>query len=155
MAATEIAEFENIAASLSARTIAIAGGDREGDLLLYKYLREQAYVRQCILVGDETEMRQAAEGLGLELAAADIMGTGSQEETAANIHELAQSDRADQMGKYGRALVSGPGQFKPVVYWKPARRPCTGGGVSWRGGLLNGIDGKNGNDKSHLSHQSH
>jgi butyrate kinase len=99
MAATEIAEFENIAASLSARTIAIAGGDREGDLLLYKYLREQAYVRQCILVGDEGEMRQAAEGLGLELAAADIMGTGSQEETAATILELARSDRADVIQK--------------------------------------------------------
>ena len=100
-------------------------------------------------------MREAAELLDLDIPSEDVIGTDSQEETAANIHELAQSDRADQMGKYGRALVSGPGQFKPVVYWKPARRPCTGGGVSWRGGLLNGIDGKNGNDKSHLSHQSH
>ena len=110
-------------------------GDRKGDLLLYQKLRDKEYVKQCILVGDEKQMREAAELLDLDIPSEDVIGTDSQEETAANIHELAQSDRADQMGKYGRALVSGPGQFKPVVYWKPARRPCTGGGVSWRGGL--------------------
>jgi len=99
MAATEIAEFESIAASLSPRTITIAGGDREGDLLVYKYLREQAYVRQCILVGDETEMRKAAERLGMEIPAEDIIGTDSQEETAATIFELSRSDRADVIQK--------------------------------------------------------
>ena len=99
MAATEIAEFERIAASLSARTIAIAGGDRKADLLVYKYLREQAYVRQCLLVGDEGEMRSAAERLGMDLAAEDLMGTESQEETAEIILELARSDRANVIQK--------------------------------------------------------
>ncbi len=99
MAATEIAEFERIAASLSPRTIAIAGGDREADLLVYKYLREQTYVRQCLLVGEESEMRSAAERIGMELAAEDLIGTDSQEETAETILELARSDRADVIQK--------------------------------------------------------
>lgn len=99
METTKIEDFERIAASLSPRTITIAGGDREGDLLVYKELREKAYVRQCILVGDESEMRKAAENLGMEIAAEDIMGTASQEETAETIFELSRSDRADVIQK--------------------------------------------------------
>lgn len=99
MAAAEIAEFESIAASLSPQTIAIAGGDRKGDLLLYRKLRDKDYVRQCILVGDEEEMRKAAELLELDIPAADIIGTDSQEETAEAILDLGQSDRADVIQK--------------------------------------------------------
>lgn len=99
MATAEIAEFESIAASLSPRTIVIAGGDREGDLHLYRKMRDKQYVRQCLLVGDETTMRKAAESLDLDIPAEDIIGTSSQEETAANIYELARSDRADVIQK--------------------------------------------------------
>ena len=99
MAATEIAEFEKIAASLSPRTITIAGGDREADLRVYQYLREQAYVRQCLLVGDEAAMRSAAERIGLELTDEDLIGTASQEETAETILDLARTDRADVIQK--------------------------------------------------------
>jgi len=99
MAVTQILEFEGIAASLLPQTIAIAGGDREGDIELYRNLRDKPYVEQCILVGEEREMHNAAEGLGLDINPADIIATDSQEETAARIHDLSQSDRAGVIQK--------------------------------------------------------
>ena len=99
MATTEIAEFESMAASLSPQTIAVAGGDREGDLLLYRSLRDKPYVKQCILVGNEEEMLEAASRLELEIPVADIVGTDSQEQTAETIHGLARSGKADVIQK--------------------------------------------------------
>lgn len=99
MPPTEIAEFENIAASLAPQAVAIAGGDRQCDLGLYQQLREKPYVRQCILVGDRADMRAAAERLGIDLAEDDVVATNSQEETAARILELAQTNRADVIQK--------------------------------------------------------
>ncbi len=99
MPPTEIAQFEEIAASLTSQVVAVAGGDREGDLLLYRQLREKAYVKQCILVGDEADMHREAERLGFSVSSEDIVATTSQEETAERILELAQSDRVDVIQK--------------------------------------------------------
>lgn len=99
MPPTEIAEFEKIAASLTPQAVAIAGGDREADLVLYQQLREKPYVKQCFLVGDEADMHREAEKLGFSVSPEDIVGTTSQEETAACILELAQTNRADVVQK--------------------------------------------------------
>ena len=99
MAAVNIADFETIAASLAPQVIAIAGGDRHCDLTLYHELREKPYVRQCVLIGDAAEMRRGAEHLGFAIASEDVVGTASQEETAAAILELGRSGRADIIQK--------------------------------------------------------
>jgi len=99
MAATEIAQFESIAESLTPQTIAIAGGDREGDLLLYRNVRDKPYVKQCVLVGNEKDMLAAASRLELEIPTADIVGTDSQEQTAETILELARSGRTNVIQK--------------------------------------------------------
>lgn len=94
-----ISEFQNIASTLPPQRVYIAGGDRGEDISLYACLRQKPFVRQCVLVGNESEMKQAAGKLGISIDPADIVGTFSQEETATKIMEMARSGQAEVIQK--------------------------------------------------------
>lgn len=94
-----IADFQKIASALPGRRVFIAGGDREEDISLYTVLKKKTFVKQCVLVGNETTMKQAAEKLNTSIAASDIIATQSQEETAAKIKDLARDGQAEIIQK--------------------------------------------------------
>ena len=94
-----IADFQEIASSLPGRRVFIAGGDREEDILLYSCLTKKTFVKQCILVGNEATMKQAAEKLNVSVQKSDIIATQSQEETAARIKDLARDSQAEIIQK--------------------------------------------------------
>ncbi len=99
MPPTKIAEFENIAASLSPRITAIAGGDRECDVALYGQLRQKPYIKQCIIVGNDEAMRETSARLGFDIPDEDIIDAKSQEAVAETIFELAKDARIDVIQK--------------------------------------------------------
>jgi butyrate kinase len=90
-----VASLQSIASRLSPKTVVIAGGDRKEDLSVVKSLRGHAFVKRCILVGDEAGIRDAARRLRLALVPADIVATTSQEETARRTIELIEQGVAD------------------------------------------------------------
>ena len=105
MSMIQISEFQNIAAALPPQRVYIAGGDREEDISLYACLRRKPFVSQCLLVGDANGMQEAAGRLGVALDPADTVGTGSQEETAATIMEMA---KRGQVGVIQKGNISTP-----------------------------------------------
>lgn len=90
-----ISDLQGIAATLPPKTVLIAGGDRKEDLAVVKSLQDQPFVSRCILVGNEAAILEAAGQLEMSIPPEDIIGTASQEETAARTMELVEQDAAD------------------------------------------------------------
>jgi len=84
-----------IAGHLRPKTVIIPGGDREDDLRLVESARDHGIVERCILVGDQSAIRQAAHKVGIDVADEDIIATKSQEETAARTIECVQQGSID------------------------------------------------------------
>jgi phosphate butyryltransferase len=90
-----VSDLVLLAGALPARTVIIPGGDRTDDLLLVESARDHGIVERCILVGSESRIRAAAEIVGIEVPAADILATTSAEETAARTVELISAGAVD------------------------------------------------------------
>ena len=90
-----IANLQKIASRLPPKTVVIAGGDRKEDLSVVKSLQGHAFVKRCILVGDEAAIREAAKRLRLVVHPADVVATASPEETARRTIELIEAGVAD------------------------------------------------------------
>jgi phosphate butyryltransferase len=78
-----VSDLVLLAGTLPARTVIIPGGDRTEDLLLVESARDHGIVDRCILVGDGAAIRTAAQIVGVEVPATDIVATANAEETAA------------------------------------------------------------------------
>ena len=90
-----VSDLVLIAGQLAPKTVIIPGGDREDDLRLVESSRDHGIVERCILVGDEAAIRRAAAAVRIAVADDDIIGTASQEETAARTIELVQRGGVD------------------------------------------------------------
>jgi len=90
-----VSDLAIIAGHLRPKTVIIPGGDREDDLRLVESARDHGVVERCILVGDESAIRLAAEKVGISIADEDIVGTPSQEDTAARTVECVRQGGAD------------------------------------------------------------
>ena len=90
-----VSDLAIIAGHLRPKTVIIPGGDREDDLRLVESARDHGVVERCILVGDESAIRRAAEEVGIDIASGDIIGTADQEETAARTVECVRQGGAD------------------------------------------------------------
>ena len=90
-----VANLRKIASRLPPKTIVIAGGDRKEDLSVVKSLKGHAFVKRCILVGDEAAIRDAARRLRMVVHPADVVATASPEETARRTIELIEQGVAD------------------------------------------------------------
>jgi butyrate kinase len=82
-----VSDLVLVAGHMRPKTVIVAGGDREDDIRLVESARDHAVVERCILVGDETAIRQAAHQVGITMPDEDIIGTSSQDETAARTIE--------------------------------------------------------------------
>jgi phosphate butyryltransferase len=90
-----VSDLVLIAGQLAPKTVIIPGGDREDDLRLVESARDHGIVERCILVGNEAAIRRAAAAVRIPVADEDIVGTASQEETAAKTIELVQRGGVD------------------------------------------------------------
>ena len=90
-----VAALRKIASKLAPKTVVIAGGDRKEDLAVARSLHGHAFVKRCILVGDEAAIREAAKRLRMVVRVADIVATANQEETARRTIELVEEGVAD------------------------------------------------------------
>ncbi|MBL7223585.1 MAG: butyrate kinase [Candidatus Brocadiae bacterium] len=84
-----------IAGHLKPKSVIIPGGDREEDILLVDAARDHGIVDRCILVGDERIIRAAADTVGVAIDPDDILGTASQEETAARTVDAVRAGGVD------------------------------------------------------------
>jgi len=90
-----VSDLAFIAGHLRPKTVIIPGGDREEDIRLVESARDHGIVARCILVGDEAGIRRACQHVGVDVADEDIVGTASQEETAAETVRIVQEGGAD------------------------------------------------------------
>jgi len=90
-----VSDLVLIAGHMRPKTVIIPGGDREDDIRLVESARDHAVVARCILVGDETAIRQAIHEVGIHVPDEDIIATASQEETAARTVERVQQGGVD------------------------------------------------------------
>jgi len=90
-----VSDLVLIAGALPPRTVIIPGGDREDDLRLVESARDHGIVERCILVGNEADIRRAADSVGIALSQEDIVATSGPEETAARTVEYVQRGEAD------------------------------------------------------------
>ena len=90
-----VATLQKIASRLPPKTVVIAGGDRKEDLSVVKSLQGHAFVKRCILVGDEAAIREAAKRLRMVVHPADVVATASPEDTARRTIELIEAGVAD------------------------------------------------------------
>jgi len=89
-----VSDLVLIAGALSAKTVVIPGGDRPDDLRLVESARDHGIVRRCILIGDGTAVRRAADEVGIEIADADIRLAHGDEAVAAATVESVRSGEA-------------------------------------------------------------
>lgn len=92
---TNLNNIQEIASDLPPKTVIIPGGDRIEDLQVAKTILGCSFVKRCILVGDIDNINKAAAEVGIEMPDGDIIGTDSQEETAATTISLVKSGEAD------------------------------------------------------------
>ena len=90
-----VSDLVLVAGRLRPKTVIVPGGDREDDLRLVESARDHGIVERIILVGDEPAIRRAADEIGIHLADEDVIGTASEEETAARTVERVKAGGAD------------------------------------------------------------
>ncbi|MCK5345410.1 MAG: hypothetical protein KAR20_18500, partial [Candidatus Heimdallarchaeota archaeon] len=79
---TNLNQLENIAMTLSPKSLIIPGGDRLEDLAVVKYYNDKDYINRVILVGNKANMLKSEKELGLELASEDMVDAGTHEDMA-------------------------------------------------------------------------
>ena len=90
-----VSDLVLVAGRLRPKTVIVPGGDREDDLRLVESARDHGIVERILLVGDEGAIRRAADEVGIHLADEDVVGTASQEETAARTVACVKAGGAD------------------------------------------------------------
>jgi phosphate butyryltransferase len=78
-----VSDLTTLAGNLRPKTVIVPGGEREDDLRLVESARDHGIVDRIVLAGDAAAIRRAADAVGIAVPDADILGTASQEETAA------------------------------------------------------------------------
>ena len=89
-----VSDLVLIAGMLPAKTVVIPGGDRPDDLRLVESARDHGIVRRCILIGDGSVVRRAADEVGIEVADEDVRHADSPEDVAAQTIESVRSGEA-------------------------------------------------------------
>lgn len=96
-----VSDLATLAGHLGPRSVIIPGGEREDDLRLVESARDHGLVDRCILVGDAKAIHEAAEKVGISVPDEDIIGTESDEESAARTVETVRAGGVDVILKGG------------------------------------------------------
>ena len=94
-----VSDLVAVAGSMPAKTVVIAGGHREDDLLLVDSARDHGIVQDCLLVGDAGRIRRATEKVGIGVSDKHIFHVDTAEEVAAKTIDLVKRGRADMILK--------------------------------------------------------
>jgi butyrate kinase len=96
-----VVDLVEIAGTLKASTVLIAGGHRNEDLRLVESARDHGIIDRIILVGRGDLVTSAVREVGIDIAGEDIVSADTDEEIASRTVQLIQSGSIDVVLKGG------------------------------------------------------
>ena len=96
-----VTDLVDIAGSMKASTVLIAGGHRIEDLKLVESARDHGIIDRIILVGDKKQVTHAVQEVGIDIATKDIVAAEDDEEVARQSVKLIQNGDTDIVLKGG------------------------------------------------------
>jgi len=91
----KVSDLVEIAGTLRASRVVVAGGDRPEDLRLVESARDHGILDRILLVGDSRKIRSAVSAVGIEIPESDIIPAENDESTAAATASLMSGREAD------------------------------------------------------------